>query len=68
MGVSGQALADGAKQAFVDGMGTAFLIGAVVIAIAAVVARKLLPADIEEADHAPVDASELDDLPEPLPV
>ena len=68
MGVSGQALAEGAKQAFVDGMGIAFLIGAVVIAIAAVVARKLLPADIEEADHAPVDASELDDLPEPLPV
>ena len=68
MGASGQALAEGAKQAFVDGMGIAFLIGAVVIAIAAVVARKLLPADIEEADHVPVDASELDDLPEPLPV
>ena len=49
-------------------MGMAFLIGAVVIAIAAVVARKLLPADIEEADHTQVDASELDDLPEPLPV
>ena len=54
MGQAGAALADAARQAFVDGMGVAFLVGAAVIAVAAIVARKLLPAEIDEADHAPV--------------
>jgi hypothetical protein len=57
MGSDGIALATAAKQAFVDGMGVAFLVSAVVIAAGAVLARKFLPAEVEEADHAPVGES-----------
>jgi EmrB/QacA subfamily drug resistance transporter len=58
---TGVALANTARHAFVDGMGVAFLVGAIVIGIAAVIARKLMPAQLEDADHAaaleqPVDA------------
>jgi EmrB/QacA subfamily drug resistance transporter len=53
MGPQGNQLADAAKQAFVDGMGIALLVGAIVIGVAAVIARKLMPAEVEDADHAP---------------
>jgi Na+/melibiose symporter-like transporter len=56
IGDGGGVVATAAKQAFVDGMGIAFTVGAVIVAIAAVVAGKLLPAQIDEADHAPTDA------------
>src|SRR5262249_51411368 len=52
LGSQGTPLADAAKHAFVDGMGVALLIGAIVIGIAAVIARKLMPAEVEDADHA----------------
>ena len=60
LGQAGAALADAARHAFVDGMGVAFLVGAAVIAVAAIVSRKLLPAEIDEADHAPVLDTEFD--------
>jgi hypothetical protein len=53
LGAAGGLIANAAKQAFVDGMSIAFIVGAVVVAIAAVVAGKLLPAEIDEAEHAP---------------
>jgi DHA2 family multidrug resistance protein-like MFS transporter len=56
LGESGNALAAAAKQAFVDGMSIAFIIGAVVVAVAAIVSGKLLPKEIDEADHAAADA------------
>ena len=34
--------------------GIALFVGAIVIGIAAVIARKLMPAEVEDADHAPV--------------
>jgi EmrB/QacA subfamily drug resistance transporter len=52
MGPQGTTLADAAKNAFVDGMGIALFVGAIVIGIAAVIARKLMPAEVEDADHA----------------
>jgi EmrB/QacA subfamily drug resistance transporter len=52
LGVQGNTLADSAKSAFVDGMGIALLVGAIVIGFAAVLARKLMPAEIDDADHA----------------
>lgn len=61
LGPQGTALADAAKHAFVDGMGIALLVGAVVIGIAAVIARKLMPAEVEDADHAAV-AEPADDV------
>ena len=61
LGDGGAQLANAAKQAFVDGMGVAFLVGAVVVAIAALVAGKLLPAEIDEADHAGVTELAADD-------
>jgi len=54
----GPALADHARHAFVDGMGVAFLVGALVIAVAAVLARKLMPAVVADADHAGAPAEE----------
>jgi Na+/melibiose symporter-like transporter len=60
--VHGAALADSAKQAFVDGMGIAFLIGAIVIGVAAVIALKLMPAQVEDADHATVVEADDDDF------
>jgi EmrB/QacA subfamily drug resistance transporter len=65
LGSGGNAIADAAKQAFVNGMSVAFIVGAVVVAIAAVVSGKLLPSEIDDADHAPAeqfDAVELDAL------
>ncbi len=47
----GGALAAAARHAYVTGMGAAFLVGAIVIAVAAVVARRFLPAVVEDADH-----------------
>jgi EmrB/QacA subfamily drug resistance transporter len=43
LGEGGDAIVAAAKQAFVDGIGVAALTGAVVVAIAAVVARRTLP-------------------------
>jgi len=64
MGPQGTQLADAAKSSFVDGMGIALFVGAIVIGIAAVIARKLMPAEVEDADHvgdiAPVDDVELE--------
>jgi MFS transporter, DHA2 family, multidrug resistance protein len=60
LGPRGAALADAAKSAFVSGMGIAFLIGAVVIGIAAVVAMKLMPATVEDADHAAAEDPDVD--------
>jgi EmrB/QacA subfamily drug resistance transporter len=59
-GPQGTVLADAAKAAFVDGMGVAFFVGAVVIGVAAVIARKLMPAEVEDAEHAA--AAGVDDL------
>jgi EmrB/QacA subfamily drug resistance transporter len=55
MGPQGTTLADAAKNAFVDGMGIALFVGAVVIGVAAVLARKLMPAEVDDADHAAMD-------------
>jgi EmrB/QacA subfamily drug resistance transporter len=70
LGPHGAALAAAAKAAFVSGMGIAFLIGALVIAVAAVVAWKLMPATVEDADHAAVEVAavelDLDLAVEPL--
>jgi len=55
LGEGGNAIAAAAKQAFVDGMSIAFIVGAVVVAIAAIVSGKLLPTELDEADHAGVD-------------
>ena len=44
-GAQGEALADAARQAFVDGLGMASLVGAVVVFAAALAARFLLPHD-----------------------
>ena len=47
-GARGEALAGTARQAFVDGLGTAAFVGAAVVLTAAVVARLLLPHDRDE--------------------
>lgn len=59
-GPQGDALADAAKQAFVDGLGAAAVIGSVVVFVAAVVAYRLLP----RTHHAPFIAPAVDDQPE----
>ena len=60
MGPAGADLVDSAQKAFVDGMGAALIVGAALIAVAAFVARRLLPADVPTVDaahlHAPADA------------
>lgn len=43
LGQPGQALADGARQAFVDGMGVAFVVSAVALLTTAVVLRLVIP-------------------------
>jgi EmrB/QacA subfamily drug resistance transporter len=70
LGAGGQALVDSAKQAFVDGLGTAAVAGSVVVALASLVAYRLLPrthaamgtsappVDIDDVDEA----GEIDDL------
>jgi EmrB/QacA subfamily drug resistance transporter len=63
---TGNALAHTAKTAYVSGMGTAFLIGAVVLGVAAVIAGKLMPARVDDADHAPVAVIETTGEPELL--
>ncbi|MGK2928695.1 MAG: MFS transporter [Acidimicrobiales bacterium] len=47
-GVQGEALADAARQAFVDGLGTAAFVGAAVVFTAAIAARFLLPHDRDQ--------------------
>lgn len=59
-GPQGEALADAAKQAFVDGLGAAAIIGAVVVAVAAIVAQRLLP----RTHQAPFVAPSAGDEPE----
>ncbi len=53
LGADGTALADAAKGAFVDGMSNASRVGAVAVAVAAVVARRLLPrgTDVPPGSH-----------------
>jgi EmrB/QacA subfamily drug resistance transporter len=55
LGPAGTPIATAAQHAFVGGMGMALTIGAAVIAVAAILAFKLLPAEVAEADHAPVE-------------
>ena len=66
-GPQGEAVAAAAKQAFVDGLGAAALAGAVLVVVAALVARFLLPHDrsqleskvLDEARHAVAAAHDL---------
>ncbi|HEY3830770.1 MAG TPA: DHA2 family efflux MFS transporter permease subunit [Acidimicrobiia bacterium] len=52
--VHGSVVANAARHAYVQGMGAAFLVGALVIGVAAAIAARLMPANVEDADHAPV--------------
>lgn len=52
LGPAGEGLADAARRAFVDGMGGAVLVGAAVIAVAAIAARRFLPPDAAAVDVA----------------
>ncbi|MDQ2648866.1 MAG: DHA2 family efflux MFS transporter permease subunit [Actinomycetota bacterium] len=60
LGASGAPLIDTAKQAFVDGLGNAAIVGAVIVALAAVASARLLPKTHNEmgTDEAPVDVEE----------
>jgi len=53
MGPDGEALLQAAKQAFVDGMSNAAIVGAIAVAVASVAARRLLPrgADVPPGAH-----------------
>ena len=70
---TGSALVEAAKQAFVDGMGVAALTGAVVVAVAAIVASRLLPrhafgaVPIEEQVHEVQEIGEVDDIDDLTP-
>lgn len=58
LGANGAPLADAAKGAFVDGMGIALFVGAIVIGVAAAISLKLMPRTVEDADHAPAPVAE----------
>jgi len=53
MGPDGEALLQAAKQAFVDGMSNAAIVGAIAVAVASAAARRLLPrgADVPPGAH-----------------
>jgi MFS transporter, DHA2 family, multidrug resistance protein len=61
-GAPGEALVSAARQAFVDGLGTAALVGALVVFSAAVLARFLLPREADAYRSGPMDRSS-DDVP-----
>lgn len=46
LGADGGAIVEAAKQAFVDGLGVAALVGAAVVAVAAVIAQRTLPRNL----------------------
>ncbi len=54
-GDQGAALVGAAQQAFVDGLGTAAIVGSLVVVSAAIVARFLLPREGDAFDRAPTD-------------
>jgi EmrB/QacA subfamily drug resistance transporter len=56
-GDQGAALIAAARQAFVDGLGTAALVGSVVVLSAAIAARLLLPRQGDAFAQAPIDLS-----------
>ncbi len=51
MGSAGTDLAETARSAFVHGMGSAFMVGAVMAALSAAIAWRLMPDTVEDADH-----------------
>ena len=73
LGADGQGLIEAANQAFVDGLGVAAIAGAVTVAVAAIVASRLLPrqafgpAPIEEQVHEVQEIGEVDDLDDLTP-
>jgi EmrB/QacA subfamily drug resistance transporter len=67
VGAGGQAIVDSAKQAFVDGLGSAAIVGSVVVALASVLAYRLLPKTHSAmgTDAPPVDIEDGDEEREP---
>ncbi len=73
LGADGQGLVEAAKQAFVDGLGVAAIAGTVTVAVAAIVASRLLPrhvfgaVPIEEQVHEVQEIGEVDDIDDLTP-
>jgi hypothetical protein len=59
-GEQGASLIDAGRQAFVDGMGTAAVVGSLVVLCAAIVSRLLLPRGGDAFDNAPTDLDTAD--------
>ncbi len=70
VGAGGGAIAEAAKQAFVDGIGVAALAGAAVVALAAVLARRSLPRRADDLAVEVPDALDdtFDEAPIPAPI
>jgi EmrB/QacA subfamily drug resistance transporter len=69
LGASGGAVIDAAKQAFVDGLGVAALVGAVVVAVAAIVVQRTLPRHVPQpVAHVEGAAGEVIEDAVPVPV